>query len=276
MQWNKNYPDKDILKNEVVSMAEIHRDVLLENIPNSEIRGIYFKGSGNKEWQTPLDYVPELSDVDIHIHFYDDGAMDKYLRNYEIVMKINKEIEGNFLLKFLNPLHYPRPQLIPVNKMLQEIEYVPSAKGMVTDLYGETYSYSDQIDGELTRKIAKENLIGLADFLYKFPLHIIDRPAKYLGQGLRALIWRVSPTAPRVADIYGIDYNTSWAMNRTDLIRLLRELNEEQLAENYRDFYALAWKFFLSEYTDYTAARQAIWAGINVLKRGVAIAKKVH
>ena len=62
-------------------MAESIVEALLDEIPPEEIRGIYLMGSGQKEWDSPIDYVPEISDVDIHIQFYSDTVWRQYIRN---------------------------------------------------------------------------------------------------------------------------------------------------------------------------------------------------
>ena len=49
-------------------------EALLRQIPSSEVAGIYFKGSAQKRWDSPVDYVPEVSDVDIHVLLRDDDV----------------------------------------------------------------------------------------------------------------------------------------------------------------------------------------------------------
>ena len=65
-EWNHHYPDPGKLRHEINHMADSFVEVLLDDIPSQEIRGIYLKGSAQKEWDSPVDYVPEISDVDIH------------------------------------------------------------------------------------------------------------------------------------------------------------------------------------------------------------------
>ena len=60
-------------------MAKCFRDELLHLIPEGEIRAIYLKGSAVKAWESPLDYVPEISDVDMHVWFRDDPSWSRYL-----------------------------------------------------------------------------------------------------------------------------------------------------------------------------------------------------
>ncbi len=49
--WDNHYPDSETLKAEAFSMANAFVEVLLEEIPETEIEGIYCKGSVLKEWE---------------------------------------------------------------------------------------------------------------------------------------------------------------------------------------------------------------------------------
>ena len=78
LEWSNRYPSQEVLQDEVRCMTESFFEVLLDEIPPREIRGLYFKGSAQKQWESLLDYVPEVSDVDIHILFSEDDAVQKY------------------------------------------------------------------------------------------------------------------------------------------------------------------------------------------------------
>ena len=65
--WTDRYPDPNRIRAEVRAMTDAHVEALTVRIPPDEIAGIYLKGSAHKPWDTPLDYVPEISDVDIHL-----------------------------------------------------------------------------------------------------------------------------------------------------------------------------------------------------------------
>lgn len=70
--WDARYPDMEILRHEVSSMVESYVRTLLDAVPNDHTRVIYLKGSSKKRWDAPIDYVPEASDIDIHLWFHDD------------------------------------------------------------------------------------------------------------------------------------------------------------------------------------------------------------
>lgn len=53
-------------------MPESFVETLLEKIPNDQIRALYLEGPAKKHWGTPIDYVPEASDLDMHLWFHKD------------------------------------------------------------------------------------------------------------------------------------------------------------------------------------------------------------
>ncbi len=89
-----------------------------------EIQGIYLKGSGQKEWDSPVDYVPEISDVDIHIQFYSDESWPRRIGTFAQAVSIQRAVETSYLSKIREPLHLPRPQLMVVNKLMNDIEFI--------------------------------------------------------------------------------------------------------------------------------------------------------
>ncbi len=271
--WDKKYPDKKVLRKEITCMLEAFVDVLLEEIPESAIEMIYFKGSAQKNWESPLDYVPEISDVDIHLLFTDDSSTEKYLGSTSKALHILSKVEKRYLLKTEKPLHVPRPQLVILNRLLREKDFIPTPKSVVSVLYGKDYPKPDYSDQERIRAIDCNRLIAEEEFLSEFPLKIIDKPSKYLWESLRAIVWHVSPLGSRVLSIKGISYEEVWTMNRTKIVAFLQELGEHQLAQDYTQFYSSAWDYFLSGYSDTDAGRKSLLAGVNALSKAVEIAK---
>ena len=132
-EWSSRYPDRDRLRAEADCLAACFLEQLLESIPESEIRGFYYKGSSKKAWESPLDYVPEVSDVDMHLWFHDDDAWHRYLDTVPQAMEVLKGVEARFRSRVPEPLHEPRPQLIVMNKMLADIaDFVYSPRSTVT------------------------------------------------------------------------------------------------------------------------------------------------
>ena len=273
LSWTDNYPDQTVLKNEVNHMLEAFVEILLEEIPKSDIEGIYFKGSAQKDWESPLDYVPELSDIDIHLLFSDDSLIEKNLGSIPKAMDIQSKVEARYFSKAPSPLHVPRPQLVILNQLLRNEDYIPSPQNVVSVLYGKEYEKPDYSNPEKIRLIDCNRLISEEEYLSRFPLHVIDKPSRYIWDSLKVLVWRVAPTGPRVLHILGMPTEKAWSINRTKIVSFLKEMGEYQLAHDYSVFYLFGWKYFLSKYSDSNAGRSALMSGINVLNRGVEIGR---
>ena len=271
-EWNHHYPDPEMLRDEINHMADSFVEVLLDDIPSQEIRGIYLKGSAQKEWDTPVDYVPELSDVGIHIKFYSDALWPQYVGTVPQAMAIQRKVESLYLSKVAHPVHTPRPQLLVVNKIVDEIEFVESPRCTVRVLYGEGYPTADYSNPNHIRRGDCNRLTNDAAYLADFPLEIIDKPGKWLWVALRSLVFRISPAAPRVLHISGVDTETAWSVNRTRAVSMLRELGQPELAGHYSEFYLSGWEYFLSRYESTDAGRSAIGAGVEFLTKAGEIA----
>ena len=66
------------IRTDIYHSLSIWKDLLINEF-EEKIEFIYAKGSAVKPWDSPLDYVPILSDLDIHIKLYS---------NYEIFQNV--------------------------------------------------------------------------------------------------------------------------------------------------------------------------------------------
>ena len=256
-------------------MAECFRDRLLEVIPRTEIRGIYFKGSAVKDWETPLDYVPEVSDVDMHIWFHDDAAWPRYLGTVHQALEVSAGVEALFAARMAHPLHEPRPQLVILNKMMAEIEgFVHSPQSTVVVLYGEDYPKGDYTDSDAIRRQDAGNLAYESGWVDKMPLQLVDRPGRYLREATRALSWRITPIGPRVLHVSGLDTERAWNMNRTKVAMALRDRGFASLADDYIAYYLAMWDYFLSGFADSGPARAAIERAVRLLTESGDVGRK--
>ena len=178
-KWDSRYPDRDRLRMEAECLSECFRDQLLSLIPEGEIRAIYLKGSVVKRWESALDYVPEVSDVDMHVWFHDDAAWPKYLGTVPQALEVQRGVEARFAARISRPLHEPRPQLIVMNKMMAEHEdFLHSPRTIVRVLYGENYPEAEYSDSARpgVRRHDSTRLVDEAGWVEKMPLHLVDRP----------------------------------------------------------------------------------------------------
>ncbi len=272
--WSSRYPDPGRLRSEAICLAECIRDQLLQTVPALEIRGIHLKGSAVKTWDSPLDYVPEISDVDVHVWFRDDLAWREYLGTVEKALDFQRGVEKRFSCRIPQPVHEPRPQLIVVNKMIAELEhFVHSPQSTVSVLFGEESPVPDYSDADAIRRYDAAALVEQGKWTGRMPLHLVDRPGRYVREGLRQLTFRVSPVCSRVLHISGVDTDASWSVNRTKGTAMLRDWGHGGLADSYSAYYLSAWEYFLSGYTDTEAGRSAIAAGSRALTEGAKLGR---
>jgi hypothetical protein len=271
--WNSHYPDPDVLRKEIKNMCDVFVHVLIEAVPEKEVTGVYLKGSAQKEWDSPLDYVPEISDLDIHLLFANDTGVITYLGTSESALDIQQKVELRFFRQIPDPYHVPRVQLMVLNELLKEPDFCASPRGTISVLYGRAYSYPAGPDEEHVRRTDCTYLLEQEKYLLNYPQHAIDKYAKYLWHSLRTMVWHVSPTAPRVLSILGVPFERTWSVNRTTMVTLLDEKGQHELARNYGQFYINAWEYFLSHYENTDAGRAAARSGIRVLQKGIELAR---
>lgn len=272
--WDDGYPDQTRLRHEVMSMAQSIVDVLLESIPRGAIKGIYLKGSAIKRWDSPIDYVPEISDVDLHIALCDDDAWREHLGTVAQALEVQRRVESRYLSKVSGPLHTPRPQLVDMNRVIAELDvFVHSPRKTVTVMYGEEYPLGDYGESAPLMREESDRLVENADYLTQFPIQLVDKPGRYTENALRSLVWRVSPAGPRVLHISGVDMELAWDLNRTGVVSTLFELGHDDIAKQYAEFYLAGWRYFLSGFENADAGRDAITAAVEVISMGAEVAK---
>jgi len=271
--WNDQYPDPYVLRKEIRNMCDVFVHVLVETVPKEQIVGIYHKGSAQKEWDSPLDYVPEISDLDVHLLFASDAGVTTYLGTPECALEIQQKVEQKFRRQVPDPYHMPRVQLMVLNQLLKEPDFCASPRGAISVLFGAAYPYPACTDEKAMRLTDCKYLLEQEKYLHGYPQHAVDKYAKYLWQSLRTMVWHVSPTAPRVLSILGAPFEHAWSMNRTTMVTLLEEQGHNELARDYAQFYSTAWEYFLSNYEDTEAGRAAALSGIRVLQKGVELAR---
>ena len=154
---------------------------------------------------------------------------------------MQKGVEARFRARIAEPLHEPLPQLIVMNKILADIDdFVHSPRSTVTVLYGEEYPDADYGDPDAIRRVDCNHLIENGEYVDKVPLHVVDKPGRYLPAALRPLVWRVSPAGPRVLHVSGLGTEEAWSLNRTRATLALRDRGFDSLADGYTAFYLSA------------------------------------
>jgi hypothetical protein len=271
--WDSRYPDPGELRREVEAMTRACIDALVANIPRDEIEALYLLGSAIKDWDTPVDYVPEFSDIDIHVLFADNDAVHPRLDEVSQGLRIQKCMDEGYRKAIALPLHVPRVQLRVTNELRQQPDYTQPPPTTVRVLLGRPPS-APVADAATLRARARQELLDTSPFLTTLGRHIADMAGKHLWVLVHSLTWRIAPTGPRVLELLGAPHADAWSLNRSAIVKRLEEMKERELARDYAAFYLNAWEGFMSDCRTDEAARRAVWAGAQVLSRGTAIAQE--
>lgn len=271
--WNDDYPDPERLRHEVSCMTDAIVETLLDHIPDDEIRAIYLKGSAKKRWDTPIDYVPEASDLDIHVWFHDDEWEESLFKDLDQAIAVQQAIEGRYRRKCPQSTHTPRPQIMIMNSLLRKPGYMHSPPDSVMVLLGEEYPDADYSEADELKRLKCQDLLAFTDIVDRFPYRVFDRPDKHLAELFRDLSYRVSPVGPIVLQLAGGDLMTVWSMNRTRITRKLEDIGEHDLAVSYVGYFLARWRWFLTNGDDLDALRDSVRAGLQVLGRAESVGK---
>lgn len=268
--WPVTYPKSDLAA-DIEAMVDAITTSLISNYGEA-IAGLWLKGSAAKPWDSPIDYVPEISDVDIHYRPRDGQSSE--LSRLDSAVRVHADIARQFEKARPRALHTPRPQLVSLPQVEQLEDYIPSPPSTVRTLLGEAPS-KIHIDPKAARAADSRNLIegGNPLVLEKAIVDLVERPGHYLFAGLRNLNWRLSPVASRALSLLGVDYDVAWSVNRTQSVELLRENGQDELATRYTSYYLAAWEFFLSNWKDGDAGRSAFSAAVRALRLGADLGR---
>ncbi|MHA1686255.1 MAG: hypothetical protein ACTSYD_07560 [Candidatus Heimdallarchaeaceae archaeon] len=246
---------------------------ILQKYEGNNIEFAYTKGSAMKKWQSSIDYVPILSDIDIHVKLKDgkvllENAKDKFLKANEIA----SEYEENFVRHRPEYFHIPRIQLVILNPLLDDPSFVLPSPNEVQPFIGELLEVEQQTDEEI-RKIDLQNILELEEVLITLPERTIERTGIDLWTLIRRLNWRVSPTPIRLLTQIEENPKEIWKLNRTTIVDKLNKVGFTKIANHYRKYYLEGWKAFLSDFKNARSLRNLIVHGYLVLKLSLEEAK---
>ena len=261
----------EIAREDVHTCIEAWKEILSDK--DREIEYAYTKGSATKKWDSPIDYVPEISDVDIHVFPTHDGFLNPS-NEFADAMKISEMYETLFHDNRQNALHMPRSQIMTISKLEGSVEgYCPPRITDVQILFGNP-EQKEIPDIETIRRYDITNLQGLEEFLKPMPMRAVDRAGLDFWYIIRAMTWRVSPSPVRILTQSHEDPFDLWSWNRTRIEQELKNQNYEQIADSYRGFYMSGWDLFLSDFKSLSAYRSVVTHGYNLLKQCLEEGKK--
>jgi hypothetical protein len=261
-------PDWDSLmaraKEDVLASVEAWTTVLSETLGNW-LSYAYAKGSALKRWDSPIDYVPVLSDVDIHINLKQDASLFYSSEDpFSDALHMSRSYEREFLMRKPEHLHVPRSQVIVLDKLVKLVDFVPADLDKVRVLIGDPPQ--DELPAaERIREIDLKNILQLEEFLERMPHRVSDRVGMDFWQLIREMAFRVSPTPVRLLSQTHDSPLELWSLNRTRICEALETEGYTEISKHYRGFYEQGWELFLSGFTDLDAFRETTRNGYYVL-----------
>jgi hypothetical protein len=270
-RWGDGYPDPSVIRHEVEAMVAAVTGALAHALGDN-LRGLWLKGSVTRRWESPLDYVPELSDVDFHFSLAAAIGLTT-----DQVLELHADIDRRFSDSVPDPLHIPRPQFLAIEAVQSIPGYRPAPMAAVRTLLGPVPDApSDDVDREEIKRAEATRLVDSGDpnVIASAGLGLLENPGRHLFRTLRALSWYVSPVGGRVLCTKDGDFDRAWSANRTTIVASLVEVGEVDLAERIVAYYTAAWRFFLSGWRDADAGRAAFRAAITMLELGAEIGRR--
>ncbi len=240
---------------------------LLEETFGSRLEYAYAKGSAVKNWNSPVDYVPVISDLDIHVMMTDSKSLFPENKiGFNLAVNVSKKYEDRFREIREEYLHIPRPQVVHINPVLENPSFILP---QVSDVHIMIGSPKDGpiLPTEKIRLVDRKQIENLSEYLMDLPRQVFDRVGLDFWTLLRRMNWRVSPTPIRLLTQNHSNPIEVWQWNRTQIIKSLIDHNHTNIADSYRKFYDVGWELFLSAFTDYEMLREIIIHGQSVLQR---------
>ncbi len=246
--------------------------VLQETFGN-RIRYAYAKGSSVKTWDSPIDYVPEISDVDIHFRFVESTDMITTEVPFTQAMDISLAYEQKFHENNPTALHLPRSQLMLLDLLMEQVNYVPPRLDDIRVLIGKPKQIPLPSIDEI-RNLDFTNLLELEPFLKNLPMSVIDRAGLDFWTVIRRMTWRVSPSPVRLLTQKHPSPLEVWSWNRTTIVNELNKQGFGDISDAYTSFYESGWKLFLSDFKDNQVFRELVSYGYDVLRLSLDKVKK--
>jgi len=252
-------------REDVNTCIAVWKEILTEE--GREIEYAYAKGSATKAWDSPIDYIPEISDVDIHLFTTKEEGLFNPPYDFDYAMHFSEQYETRFHKIKPDALHMPRSQIVRIKQMKEVmVHYCPPRISDVQILFGEP-KQEEFPDIDTIRKQDVTNLIQLEEYIEPIPRQVFDRAGHDFWYIIRSMTWRVSPSPIRILSQTYDNPIDLWSWNRTKIEQELRTQDYSQIADSYRGFYMSGWELFLSEFRSLKAYRDVVTHGYNLLKQ---------
>jgi len=251
-------------KEDVLCAVDIWGSVLDETF-GPRLEYAYAKGSALKKWDSLVDYVPVLSDLDMHIMLTDSSDMfPDDAQGFSISIDVGRKFEDQFSAIRPSHLHIPRAQVVHLNPTLDDDTFIIPQARDVHAMVGQPKDGRVPTDEE-TRNNDLKQLRSISDYLKDLPRQAVDRIGLDFWSMLRRISWRVSPSPIRVLTQTSEKPLEVWSWNRTRVLKELKEQNYDSIANSYLKYYKTGWDLFFSGFSDYGKLREIVIHGYDVL-----------
>jgi hypothetical protein len=255
--------------------VEVWSNVLRESL-GSKVLYAYLKGSTAKRWDTFMDYVPLVSDVDIHVKVANDDDFFPNEGAFDWAMDLSASYEERF--KAANPsyLHIPRTQIMIINEIQKWEDYVPPAPGEVRPIIGEPAEKHPQPPEEI-RQIDLKRLRKDGEVIGQLHKSVLDRTGLDFWVTIRQhLNYRVSPSPYRLLSQLSNNPLEIWTLNRTTVHSELRKAGYDELGTIYKSYYRTGWELFDSGMNSYSAVRKMVSLGYHMVATSLGLAEELQ
>lgn len=270
----RDFPLEQV-RRDVDCCIEIWTEILSKDLQD-RVENAYAKGSCVKHWDSPIDYVPVFSDVDIHIKLRD--GRNFYPDSYEGFVEslsTTEAYERRFRERNSDSVHLPRVQVVLLNPNLSDPDFMlPWDLGVIRPMVGEPRLDAPPDPGHL-RRMDMRNLLNQVDVLEALPLSACERTGLDYWILVRRLGWRVSPTPVRLLSQVVEDPLRVWGLNRTDVCEELEAHGFGDVSTSCKEYYLSGWEAFRSDFRDSSAMREALKAAYRVLETTIKHAMKL-
>lgn len=272
----------ELLKRDI-DIAIVTWKNLLIKYSQHEIEYIYVKGSSVKTWDSNIDYVPQLSDIDIHIKVKDDKTSSLMNPTVEQSLLFSREFEENFKNTCINLkhqfIHIPRIQIVIINKISKKLEQFTFSREEDVLLILGKIENNIQDEFEIIRKKDKTQLLILPETLNKISSNLLDRSDPFeLYILLRRICFIVSPTPVRLLTQLLTKTNPYdiWTWNKTRIVKELEMISLSSIAHHYKQYYESGWDLFKTGFSDTDKFRKIILLAYTILKEVYEIFLKIQ
>lgn len=268
----------DNFKQDITLAVNVWTELLNEYFSDG-IEYIFTKGSSVKKWESDIDYVPIISDVDIHIKLRDKRKLLQYSNSFEVADSFSKNYEQNFNSSCTDinytPTHFPRVQIVQLEFSGRKGYVVPPRQQDVVWIQGKG-DFPEEFDHGKLKLMDKKNLLGEKLFIDSIPNTLLELSGLEYYTLLYKINSRISPSPIRLlTQVVNKNPHDIWASNKTSIRNLLLDNNYNEIAEYYEQYYFNGWKLFEKQFMDMSLYREMIKIGYYLLKNCYSELKKL-